>query len=271
MISKPSKRLVSNLKSGKLPYVHDARTFHLKEYLSQEPTIKIPKEYNWATKVHPHKWSSFGNLKINNCTCAAAGHLIMSWTANIGRLDKPTTKAIVQAYSDITGFNPKTDGIGEPIEAIKALKYWRKHGIDGRKITAFAKLSFRNHDQLKQAIYFYGGCYVGLNLPKSAEKQYFESKKWTVPRTGPTGIGEPGSWIGHALTITGYSKNELTAITWGKVITMSVDFWDTYVDESYAVFSGDFVRDSHTPTKINVEVLRKDIETLQKKKAGLKI
>src|SRR5215203_4427831 len=132
MTSIKPKLFTANLKSGRLPYVHDERTFHLKDYLSQEPKIKIPKEHNWGRKIHPGTWSSFGNLKINNCTCAAAGHLIMTWTANINRLHKPTTKSIVQAYKNITGFNPETDGIGEPVEAIKALKYWRKHGIDGR-------------------------------------------------------------------------------------------------------------------------------------------
>ncbi|MBC7935194.1 MAG: hypothetical protein H7Y86_07530 [Rhizobacter sp.] len=269
MMSKTAKPRVSNIKSGKLPYVHDSRTFHLSEYLAQEPVVKIPLEYNWGRKIPSDTWSSFGNLKINNCTCAAAGHLIMTWTANIGRPYKPTTKAIVKAYTDITGFNAKTDGIGEPVEAIKALKYWRKHGVDGRKIIAFAKLDFKNHEQLKQSIYLYGGCYVGLNLPKSAEKQYYESRKWTVPRGRTNGIGEPGSWIGHALLITGYSKKELTAITWGKEIVLSLDFWETYVDESYAVFSTDFIRDKQTPTKISVDVLKKDIETLQNKKAGL--
>lgn len=256
------------VKSGRLPYVHDSRTFHLKDYLSQEPALKIPREHNWGHQILPGAWGSFGNLKINNCTCATAGHLIMSWTGNIGRLHKPTTKAIVKAYSDITGFNPKTDGIGEPVEAIKALKYWRKQGVDNRKIIAFAKLSFRDPEQLKQAVYFYGGCYVGLNLPKSTEKQFLASKKWTVPRSGTTGEGEPGSWLGHALAITGYGKNELYAVTWGKPIVMSLGFWEAYVDESYAVFSEDFIRDDQTPTKINVDVLKKDIGALQKQKAG---
>ena len=266
MAVKIAKSLISSVKFGRLPYVHDSRTLHLKDYLSLEPVLKIPQEYNWGSKIGPDKWSSFGNLKINNCTCAAAGHLIMNWTANTGRLHKPTVKSIIQAYTDITGFNPETDGIGEPVEAIKALKYWRKHGIANRKIIAFAKLSFKSREQLKQAIYFYGGCYVGLNLPKSAEKQFAESRKWTVPRTGTTGIGEPGSWMGHAMLITGYSNNELNAVSWGQEITMSVDFWETYVDESYAIFSSDFIRNDHTPTKINVDVLREAIEKLQSEK-----
>lgn len=266
MTSKKTKPPASKVKSGKLPYIHDPRTFHLSNYLVQEPTLNIPSAFNWAKKVPDDKWSSFGNLKINNCTCAAAGHLIMSWTASIGRLCKPTTKAVIEAYMDITGFNPETDGIGQPVEALKTLKYWRKHGIGGRKIISFAKLDFKNRAELKEAIYLYGGCYVGLNLPKSAEKQYNESQKWAVHPGGTEGIGEPGSWLGHALLITGYSKNELSAITWGKEIVMSVDFWETYVDESYAIFSEDFVKDNQTPTKINVDVLRRDMEELQNKK-----
>lgn len=265
MVSEKAQPLFT---SGKLPYLHDARTFHLKDYLAQESNISVPKEHNWGKIIGSKNWNAFGNLKINNCTCAAAGHLMMTWTANVGRLRKPTTKSIVAAYTDITAFDPKKDGIGKPVEAIKALKYWRKHGIGGRNIIAFAKLQFKNREELKQAIYLYGGCYVGLNLPKSAERQYFDSKKWTVPRNGTIGIGEPGSWLGHAMLITGYRGNELNAVTWGKEIVMSLDFWETYVDESYAIFSEDFIKNNQTPTKISVDVLRHDIETMQIKKQG---
>ena len=258
------------VKAGRLPYVHDSRTFDLSDYLKNENITNIPKEYNWGSKIQPGNWGTLGNLKINDCTCAAAGHLIMAWTSNIGRLHKPTTKTIVAAYTAVTGYDPKVDGIGKPIEAIKVLKYWRKTGIAGRKIIAFAKLDFKNRRQLKQAIYLYGGCYVGINLPKSAEKQYNESKKWTVSAKGATGDGEPGSWLGHALIITGYQNDELRVITWGKEMIMKLDFWETYVDESYAIFSADFIKDKQTPTKINVDVLKRDIETLQNKKAGLK-
>lgn len=266
---KPKPHLVK-VKSGRLPYVHDSRTFDLSVYLEQENLDKVPSSYNWGNKIDTGKWGTLGNLKINNCTCAAAGHLIMAWTSSIGKLHKPTPKAIVQSYSALTGFNPKTDGQGKPIEAIKALKHWRKKGIAGRKIIAFAKLDFKNRRQLLQAIYLYGGCYVGINLPKSAEKQYSESKKWTVPRSRTKGEGEPGSWLGHALTITGYRKNELRAVTWGKEMIMSMDFWETYVDEAYAIFSEDFIKDKKTPTKIDAGILLQEIKKLKEKKRATK-
>ncbi|MEO7961978.1 MAG: hypothetical protein ABIR19_10550 [Ginsengibacter sp.] len=269
MTSKLAKPRRPKVKSGRLPYVHDSRTLDLSDYLPQENITTIPPEYNWGRKIKPEKWGTLGNSKINNCTCAAAGHLIMTWTSNIGKLHRPATQAIVEAYTEVTGYNPKTDGIGNPVEAIKVLKYWRKKGIDEHKITAFAKLDFKNREQLKQAIYLYGGCYVGMNLPKSAEDQYFKSKKWTIPRGGAIGDGALGSWIGHALVITGYKDHELRVITWGREMIMDLDFWETYVDESYAVFSEDFISDNETPTKISVDILRKDIKAL-KKKAGKK-
>ncbi len=266
MKQKLEKPPAVKVKSGRLPYVHDSRTFDLSDYLTHENVAKIPNEYNWGNKIPENEWGTLGNLKINDCTCAAAGHLIMTWTSNIGKLHKPTTKAIVEAYTNVTSFNPKTDGIGNPIEAIKVLKYWRKNGIAGHKITAFAKLDFKNRQQLIQAIYLYGGCYIGINLPKSAEEQYYKSQKWTVPRGGAKGAGEPGSWLGHALIITGYKGNELRAITWGKEIMMTLDFWEAYVDESYAVFSEDFIRNDKTPTKIDVDILKRELEILEKKR-----
>lgn len=254
---------LSLLKSGRLPYVHDSRTLDLADYLRNENISNIPVNYNWGNKIKPDNWGALGNLKINDCTCAAAGHLIISWTSNVGKLHRPTTKAIVNAYSAITDYDPKVDGIGKPVEAIKALKYWRKHGIAGRKIIAFAKLDFKNRQQLIQAIYLYGGCYIGINLPKSAEKQYFQSEKWTVSKQGTTGDGAPGSWLGHALLITGYQNHELRVITWGKEMIMTMDFWEAYVDESYAVFSEDFIKDDKTPTHIDMDFLRKKLKDLK--------
>lgn len=263
MKHKSDKPDPSLLKTGRLPYVHDSRTLDLADYLPGENISEIPAEYNWGKKIKPDKWGALGNLKINDCTCAAAGHLIISWTSNVGKLHRPTTKAIVKAYTAITDYDPEVDGIGKPVEAIKALKYWRKHGIAGRKIIAFAKLDFKNRQQLIQAIYLYGGCYVGINLPRSAEQQYFKSEKWTVPREGTTGDGAPGSWLGHALIITGYQKDELRLISWGKEMIMTLDFWETYVDESYAVFSEDFIKDDKTPTHINIDFLRKKLKDLK--------
>ena len=257
----------SKMKFGRLPRIDDKRTFSLSGYLNEETLPKIPKRYNWGKKINPDKWGAMGNLVANNCTCAVAGHLIMSWTSNTGRLKRPKDKAIMDAYCAVTNYNPKTDENDEGIESIKVLKHWRKNNIAGHKIIAFARLEDKNRQQLMQTIYLFGGCFVGLNLPKSAERQYNTTGKWTIPRTGKKKDSKKGSWFGHAVLVTGYKGEELRIITWGKEMIMTMDFWEAYSEESYAVFSEDFIKYDKTPTGIDVDVLKNDIETLKKKKA----
>ena len=81
-----------------------------------------------------------GNLKINLCTCAAAGHAIMAWTSSTRRLERPNDEDILKAYCALTNYDPETKANDEGVEALKFLKYWRKNEISGHQIVAFAKL-----------------------------------------------------------------------------------------------------------------------------------
>ena len=268
MKKKATKIDFSKIKFGRLPHIEDSRTFELSGYLHKEQLPRIPKRYNWGRKIRDKKWGDLGNLKINLCTCAVAGHFVMAWTSNIGRLKRPTNEAILDAYSTVAGYDPEKPEKDEGIEAIKVLKYWRKNEIAGHQIIAFAKLQDKNREQLIQTIYLFGGCYVGVNLPKSAEKQSNTTKKWTIPRGGKKRDAKAGSWFGHAVLVVGYKDEELRIVSWGEEMTMTMDFWEAYSVESYAVFSEAFIQNDKTPTGVDVNVLRNDIETLQKKKAG---
>jgi len=259
----------SKIKFGRLPHIHDERTFQMSAYLKEQEIIHIPKRYNWGKKIKKDKWGVMGNFRTNLCTCAAAGHQIMTWTSSTGRLLRPKNEDIMKAYCDVTKYIPETDENDEGVEALKVLKYWRKTGIAGHKILAFAKLEDKNREQLKQAIYLFGGCYVGLNLPKTADRQYNTTKKWTIARKGKKKDAEKGSWFGHAVLITGYKDEELKIVTWGREMVMTMDFWEAYAEESYAIFSEMFIKHDKTPTGVDISVLLNDIDTIQKRKAGL--
>ena len=252
------------LKSGKLPYRHDPRTLSFSDFLKEQKSIKIPKEFNWGKKIKKDNWGDMGNLKINNCTCAAAAHLIMVWSSNTGKFRKPSDKNILKVYCNISGYDPKKGGEGNAVEALKTLKYWRNKGIDGYKIFAFAKIDENDRRQLLHAIYLFGGCYVGLNLPKTAEKQYNKSQKWSLPKGGAKGDGKPGSLFGHAVTVIGYKNNELRVITWGKEMIMTMDFWETYGEEAFVVFDETFIKHDKTPTGVDLEIIRAAIEIVAK-------
>ncbi len=140
------------------------------------------------------------------------------------------------------------------------LNYWRKKGIAGHKILAFAALDPRNIEHVKQSVYLFGGTYIGVQLPLSAQAQDI----WDVPSTGPTGDGEPGSWGGHAVCVVAYNATGLWVVTWGKLQFMTWAFWHTYCDEAYAVFSTDMLAKGKSPAGFDLPQLQADLAEIGK-------
>ena len=67
---------------GKSVARHDPRTLLLASYVT--PSLPTPPaSFDLTSKVHA--WGMMDNDQIGDCTCAAAGHLIMEWTANAGK------------------------------------------------------------------------------------------------------------------------------------------------------------------------------------------
>jgi hypothetical protein len=110
------------------------------------------------------------NDQLGDCTCAAAGHLIMEWTKNAqSTMVTPTDDQIVAAYSAITGYNPQTGANDNGAVEVDVLNYWRQTGIAGHQIQAYMALEPSNHQHVMDAVWIFGGCYIGLALPKSAQ------------------------------------------------------------------------------------------------------
>ena len=94
------------MKLGKLSPRHDPRTLHLANYLHPDVLPKIPVQKDWSGKVP--SWPMMANNAIGDCTTAAAGHMIMEWTANAGTEIVPSDTDIIAAYSAISGYDPQT-------------------------------------------------------------------------------------------------------------------------------------------------------------------
>ena len=128
------------------------------------------------------------NAQVGDCTCAAAGHLMMEWTANAqSKIFTPSDAQIIAAYSAITGYNPKTGANDNGAQEIDVLNYWRQTGIAGHKIQAYMALEPSNHTHIMDGTWIFGGCYIGLALPKSAQAQTSNKQIWSVPPSGTGG------------------------------------------------------------------------------------
>jgi len=251
-----TKTKTASIKLGKQAPRHDVRTLQFANYTAALPPV--PATYSWASKVK--KWGMMMNDSIGDCTCAAAGHLIMEWTADNGNEYTPTDTDIVKAYSAITGYNPKTGANDNGAVETDVLNFWRRKGIAGHKIAAYAGLEPKNHNHVQEAVFLFGGCYIGLALPASAQSQ----RVWSVPPGGATGTGAPGSWGGHAVPVVAYDSSGLTVVTWGALKKMTWSFWDTYCDESYAIISSDFLKKDKTPAGFDMAALQADLKGITK-------
>jgi hypothetical protein len=251
------------LKLGKHPARHDPRTLLLASYTT--PALPTPPaSFDLTTKVGA-SWGMMQNQLLGDCTCAAAGHLIMEWTANAGKkMITPTDKQIIAAYSAITGYNPTTGANDNGAVEIDVLNYWRQSGIAGHKIGAFMALEPANHTHIMDSVYVFGGCYIGLQLPNSAKAQTMNHQPWSVPPGGPTGDGKPGSWGGHAVPVMAYDSRGVTCVTWGALQVMTWTFWEAYCEEAYSILSLDYLTGKKvTPQGFNLQQLQADLTDLK--------
>lgn len=213
------------VKLGKKPTKHDSRTFMLAKYLST--SLPAPPATVDNTKGRT-AWGMMLNDTIGDCTIAAAGHMTEEWTGTT-----PADPCILLAYEAVSGYNPANPASDTGCYCIDVLNYWRQTGICNHKITAFAKPS-PTITHLKQAIYLFGGVYIGVELPLSAQGQTVWT--WEPDSKG----GAVGSWGGHCVPVVGYDEHRLTFISWGQVMQMTYGFWDKYVSESYAPLSSEW-------------------------------
>jgi hypothetical protein len=243
-------------KLGRLPTVYDSRTLPLAKYiLPQLPGA--PSEVDFSAKVKD--WGMMLNDKLGCCTIAAPGHEIQQWTANAGSQQTPPDSSILSAYEAVSGYRPGSPETDRGANMLDVLKYWRKTGIAGHKIGAFASMDPSNLDHIRAAVWIFGSAYLGIGLPISAQKQ----DVWDVPAGGAAGDGKPGSWGGHAVEVAGFSPKGVFVVTWGGLKLMTWNFFKTYVEEAYAIISQDFLKDGKTPNNgLDLATLKADLKTV---------
>jgi hypothetical protein len=239
---------------GKLPPKIDRRTLRMTSYLIPDELPPIPQAMHWSLPVR--EWPMFANDHLGDCTIAAAGHMIQTWTAAQGRETVLPDSAIIRAYSAVSGYDPKTGAGDYGAYELDVLNCWRTVGIGGHKIDAFVGLDEKNHLHIKAAIYLFGGAYIGLALPKSAQSQ----RVWHPIGSGKDTI--PGSWGGHAVPVVDYVQDGLVCVTWGELQLMTWSFWSLYADESYAVMSSDFLRGGKSPHGFDRDSLLADLKRI---------
>lgn len=215
---------------GKLP-AQPARPHLSLSAVLHERLAAPPASTDWQS--NSITWPMYANDQIGDCTCAGVGHMVNQLTFyGTGTEVLPAESSVLGMYSAITGYNPADPNSDTGAYCQDVLAYWRKTGLEGHKIVAYASLDVSNLTEIKQAIALFGTVYVGLNFPNTAMDQFNAGQPWDVV---------PGARIegGHCVIVGAYGSGKLDLVTWGEETQMTEAFWKKYVDEAWVVLDAD--------------------------------
>jgi len=229
-----------------------ARTLKLAHYLdAAQVTEFVPPEFDWFINV-PDSMDLNDNL--GDCVVAAQAKMDRSWTANasaLGAACSITDADILTEYEKGAGYNPNDPNTDQGWDLLTALAYWQNTGMQGHKIGAYAAINPKHHMMVRAATYLFGGIYIALELPISAQNQ-------TVWDAASGSDGAAGSWGGHCVTIQAILKDQPVCRTWGAAQPMTWAFLDKYCSEAYAVIAPDYLTGGKTIAGLDISALTAD-------------
>ena len=216
------------VKLGKKPARNDPRTLKLGRYFTPE-LAPPPPTVNHSRGISD--WGMMLNDNLGCCTIAAVGHAYQVQV--LSQIDpnkpvgviKPSDDIILRYYEQWDGYDPSDPSTDQGGEETDVLNKWRKNGFAGRQLLGYADPAPTNHAHVKQAIYLFGGVYIGIQLPTG----------WQNAGIWDANMGDPGSWGGHAVYVCDYDDQGVTCITWGMLQKITWDGWDEYCDENHAL------------------------------------
>ena len=190
-----------------------------------------------------------GNDRYGDCTIAGVAHLIAAWNVDVREKDAvPSSATVVEQYLSLG--HGQDNGLNEQ----DVLETWRTTGLFGQKIAAYAPVDHNSITELHQAIAFYGGAYLGIQCPESAQQQFARNEPWTVD---PTSQVEGG----HCIVAVGYTPTALLCATWGSIAQVTYPFLAQYLDEAWCVLPHQFIEAGRGP-RIDLQSLRADLNGL---------
>jgi hypothetical protein len=234
------------LKLGREPAVRPAALSDMSVYATGK--LEAPPA-TYAVPKAPAKYPMDGNEKYGDCTIAGVAHLMEAWDAEYDQqIPAPDEAAIVTEFLKLNGGEPDT-GL---VEA-HVLNLWHKSGLFGEKIAGYAPVNAKDILAIHQAIAFYGGCYLGIECPRSAQEQFGAGEPWTYVKDSPVEGG-------HCIVALGYDAQSVECATWGGIAKVTYPFLAHFLDEAWVILSEQLVAAKGDDLGISLETLQADLK-----------
>ena len=243
----------SKMKLGRKAIKTDSRTLALGKYL--KPSLPAPPpSKDWTHGITD--WGMMLNDKLGDCTIAGVAHAIQVWSANIGTEITVADSVVESYYEKWDGYNPSDPTTDHGGIELDVLNDWHNEPFDGHSLLAFADPRFSDLVQIRQAITLFGGVYIGVALPVTAQSQ----DVWDV---GKGADAKKGSWGGHCVFVPKYDEKSFTCITWGGLKTMTLAFWNKYCDEAHTLLGQNWLNEKGSPDGFDENQLKTDLSNIR--------
>ena len=220
IINERARQLTKLPGLGKAPAIKLAKEpLKISSYIDLEKYLLTPDSGVLPTPPEPSKWkvniidwnayrNDNSDTALQDCVAAAAAHQIMFWSGvALNKVKVPLENDVILAYKSVPADDKGRISIHDFLAA------WRSPGIAHDKIDVCFPIREKNYEELKLAVYLFGACMVGLQLPIAVQSL---EGVWDVEEDDPVGDWKIGSWDGHAVAVIGYDNEIITFITWGR-------------------------------------------------------
>jgi hypothetical protein len=222
-------------KLGKNPAKRDKRNIKFAAILKKVPAVPAQWDFDSDVAKTPIPTPMFLNDQLGDCVIAGRAHMTIrfEYFEQGEKILAIPDKEVLAEYKREGG--SMVEG-RQGLNMLDSLKWWRKKGWkaagDTYSIYSFAELDRGAADDVKVAIRYLNGAYIGLSLPNSWQDQIGRGQPWTVVAGSN---GKPNPRNGHCVYLCGYTAFGPVCVTWGRKQAMSWDYLATCADEMYAI------------------------------------
>ena len=222
--------------------------------LSKLPTRPAARDWSQKNGVDT-TYQMFANDRLSNCVIASLLDQFLTWARQTDTAFLPTEQDALDGYQNFGGWNPNdpsTDGGCVMLDVVTRLQ---REPLAGKTIKTFVHVNPRNAELLAAALEFFGGLWMGWDLPVAWQR----AEVWGTSSTGSTaGDWAPASWGRHATHGNLWSPALAGLITWNEHQPFTIPAALLYCSEAYALISNDMwavLESSRCPAGIDVQQL----------------
>lgn len=247
----------SLMKLGRKAVKRDSRTLKFANYVETGVLPPAPEHIDYMGTTL--EWGMMLNDQLGCCTIAGAFHLSQFWSNMVhGTVGTVPDAVITQYYTKWDGYvvgDASTDNGGVELDV---LTDWKAQTLNNIPLAGFVSVDYTDPKEVQQALWLFGGLYIGVELPIAAQNQ----SVWDAVGGHE---GKPGSWGGHCVAVGRSSiGGNFTCVTWGAPKDMTQGFWDKYVDECYALLSPAWIASiGSAPNGFNLDQLTQDLACIR--------